>query len=138
MGAIQMRECTKREWTQKNIYNEESEHANARLMNRTFGAGNGQQGKSYDATKMAVSRKNKAEEKLNSTDPQLRQQGANTLKKMRQNNPNLDLTASQYEGAKVSDKITQKNKPEGTKIKSAPKQTGNGKAHSPKNGVFLN
>lgn len=138
MGAIQMRECTKREWTQKNIYNEESEHANARLMNRTFGAGNGQQGKSYDATKMVVSRKNKAEEKLNSTDPQLRQQGANTLKKMRQNNPNLDLTASQYEGAKVSDKITQKNKPEGTKIKSAPKQTGNGKAHSPKNGVFLN
>jgi hypothetical protein len=137
MGAIQMRECTKREWTQKNIYNEEKEHANARLMNRTFGAGNGQQGKSYDATKMAVSRKNKAEEKLNSTDPQLRQQGANTLKKMRQNNPNLDLTASQYEGAKVSDKIMQKNKPEGTKIKSAPKP-GNGKAHSPKNGVFLN
>ena len=44
------------------VVDEESEHGNARLMNRTFGAGNGQQGKSYGATKMAVSRKNKAEE----------------------------------------------------------------------------
>ena len=134
MGAITVREMSKKDWAKANIVDEESEHGNARLMNRTFGAGNGQQGKSYGATKMAVSRKNKAEEKLNSTDPQVRQQGANTLKKMHQNNPNLELTASQYEGAKLGDKITQKGKP----ITSAPKQSGNGKAHTPKNGVFLN
>jgi hypothetical protein len=139
MGATQMRECTKREWTQKNIYNEEAEHGNKRLMNKNFGAGNGIEGRNYDSTKMAVSRKDKAEKELNSTDPQIRQQGANTLKKMYQNNPNLDLLKTQYEAAKVGDKIAQKNKQPGTKIKSAPKQTGNGKAHSPKNGgVFLN
>ena len=62
-GAITVREMSKKDWAKANIVDEESEHGNARLMNRTFGAGNGQQGKSYSATKMAVSRKNKAEEK---------------------------------------------------------------------------
>ena len=60
MGAITVREMSKKDWAKANIVDEESEHGNARLMNRTFGAGNGQQGKSYGATKMAVSRKNKA------------------------------------------------------------------------------
>jgi hypothetical protein len=138
MGAVQMRESTKKEWLKKNFFNEESEHGNRRLMNKKFGAGNGIEGRNYDSTKMAVSRKNNAEEKLNSTNHQIRQQGANTLKKMYQNNPNLDLLDTQYNAAKVGDKISQNNKPEGTKITSAPKEAGNGKAHTPKGGVFLN
>jgi hypothetical protein len=38
--------------------------------------------------------------------------------------------------AKNADRIIQANRPEGTKIKSSPKQTGNGKGHSPKNGII--
>ena len=137
MGAVQMRECTKKEWTQRNIYNEEAEHGNARLKNRTFGAGYNEAGKSYDAVKMARSRVNAAEKKLNSTDPQTREEGSETLRKMHQNWDNLDTAINQYDGAKLGDKVAQRTKV-GPKIASAPKQSGNGKAHSPKNGVFLN
>ena len=134
MGAITVREMSKKDWAKQNIVDEESEHGNARLKNRQFGAGNGEQGVSYGAIKMANSRKNAAEKKLNSNNPQERASGAETLRKMHQNNPNLDIAIDQYEGAKIGDKIAQQGKP----IKSAPKQSGNGKAHSPKNGVFLN
>lgn len=137
MGASTVRECSKKEWLQNNICNEESEHGNARLKTRKFGAMNGEQGKSYAATKMANSRKKKAEEKLNSTDPNVRASGIRTLQKMHQNWDALDIATSQYEGAKLSDSVVQQNKI-GPKIKSAPKESGNGKAHSPKNGVFLN
>jgi hypothetical protein len=129
---------SKSDWLTENVFNEENEHGNARLKNKTFGAGNGQQGKSYDATKMAISRKNKAEEKLNNIDPEIQAQGAETLKKMYKNWEGLDIADSQYSAAKISDKISQNNKPEGTKIKSSPKMSGNGKGHSRKNGVFLN
>lgn len=138
MGAVTIREMSKSDWLTENIFNEESEHGNARLKNKIFGASNGQQGKSYDATKMAISRKNKAEEKLNNIDPEIQAQGAETLKKMHKNWDGLDIADSQYSAAKVSDKISQNNKPEGTKIKSSPKMSGNGKGHSNKNGVFLN
>ena len=134
MGSMTIREMSKKDWAKSNIVDEESEHGNARLKNRQFGAGHGETGKSYAATKMANSRKNAAEKKLNSTDPQIRASGAETLRKMRQNWDNLDVATSQYEGAKLGDKMVQKNKP----ITSAPKEHGNGKAHSPKNGVFLN
>ena len=132
--ASTLRECSKNEWLKKNDCNEEEEHGNARLKNRTFGGGYNDNGKSYDATKMAVSRQNAAKEKLNSNNPEERASGAETLRKMHQNWGNLDIAADQYENAKLGDKIMQQGKP----IKSAPKQSGNGKAHSPKNGVFLN
>lgn len=137
MGAVTIREFSKNEWL-KTIFNEENEHGNKRLMNKTFGSQNGEKGKSYDATKMAISRKNAAEKKLHSTDPKLQAQGAETLRKMHNNWGGLDVADSQYTSAKMSDKISQNNKLEGTKIQSAPKNSGNGKAHSPKNGVFLN
>jgi hypothetical protein len=138
MGPIVVHEMSKKEWIQKRLMQEESEHGNARLMGQKFGGKDGSQGKSYDATKMAISRKNKAEEKLNSTNPQIKAQGAETLRKMHNNWDGLDVADSQYSAAKAADKITQSNKPDGTKIKSAPKISGNGKAHTPKNGVFLN
>lgn len=134
MGSVVVREMTKKEWEKTKLVDEESEHGNARLKNRKFGASDGEQGKSYSATKMANSRKNAAERKMMSNDPNERASGAQTLKRMRQNWSNLDLATSQYEGAKVGDEISRKGQP----ITSAPKESGNGKAHTPKNGVFLN
>lgn len=134
MGGIVVREMSKKEWAKNNLVDEESEHGNARLKNRKFGIGNGEEGKSYTATKMAVSRKNRAEKKMNSTDPQIRQQGIDTLRKMYNNNPNLDLTASQYEGAKLGDEMSQKS----SVITSKPKKQSKNKPQLPISGVFLN
>lgn len=134
MGSVVVREMSKKDWEKSNLIDEESEHGNARLKTRKFGASNGEQGKSYSATKMANSRKNAAERKLRSNNPNERASGAQTLKRMRQNWSNLDLATSQYEGAKIGDKVSQN----GQHITSAPKESGNGKAHTPKDGVFLN
>lgn len=131
MGGIVVREMTKKDWEKSNIVGEESEHGNARLKNRKFG---GEDGKTYTATKMAVSRKNAAEKRARSNDPIERKKGMETLRKMHNNWSELDVADAQYSGAKLGDKITQNGKP----ITSAPKESGNGKAHTPKNGVFLN
>ena len=128
MGAVVVREMSKKEWEKENIIDED----NARLVNRKFS------GKSYGATKVADCRKRAAEKKLNSNNPIERSKGAETLRKMHQNWEDLDVATSQYKGAMLGDKIYRDSKEEGNKIKSAPKQSGNGKAHSPKNGVFLN
>ena len=138
MGPIVVHEMSKKDWEKTRLVSENIEHGNARLIGRKFGGKNGVEGKSYGATKMAISRKNAAEKKLNSNNPSLRASGAKTLRKMHQNWDGLDVADAQYTAAKASDKITQQNKPDGAKIKSAPKESGNGKAHSPKNGVFLN
>jgi hypothetical protein len=135
VGAMTIREMSKKDWAKQNVVCEESEHGNSRLLNRQFGDGSNR--KSYTAAKMSTSRLNNAEEKLNSTDPQVRASGAKTIERMKQNNPGIEVMRNQYEGAKLGDKVTQKNKI-GPKMASAPKQSGNGKAHSPKNGVFLN
>ena len=127
MGSVVVREMSKKEWEKTHLVDED----NARLINRKFS------GKSYGATKVADCRKRAAEKKMNSNDPNTKAQGIETLRKMHQNWDNLDVATSQYQGAKLSDKLMQQNKI-GPKIKSAPKQSGNGKAHSPKNGVFLN
>lgn len=138
MGPIVVREMLKKDWQKKIMTNEESEHGNARLMNKKFGAQNGEQGKSYDATKMAISRKNAAEKKMNSNNPQERARGAETLRKMHQNWGGLDVADAQYTSAKNVDKINQKNKPEGTKIKSSSKIYNKRNVQMPQNGVFLN
>jgi hypothetical protein len=131
MGGVVVREMSKKDWEKSNIIDEESEHGNARLKNRRFG---GESSKSYTATKMAVSRKNNAEKRMRSNDPVERRKGAETLRKMHDNWSDLDVADAQYRGAKLGDEISQKGKP----ITSSPKVSGNGKAHSPKNGVFLN
>ena len=135
MGVSAVKESKKSEWIKKNL-SEESEHGNARLQIRNFGTTNGDAGKSYSATKQAVYRKNKAEKKLNSTNPIERQKAQATLNKMRTNWSQLDNAEAQYTSAKAADKTIQGAKPEGTKINSAPKNNGNGKAHTPKNGII--
>jgi hypothetical protein len=137
MGPVMVREMSKKDWKKKYIISEEHEHGNARLKNRTFGAVDGEKGKSYSATKSAVCRKRKAEEDLRTGNDIEKAKAAKTLERMRKNWSGLDVAANQYKTAENVDGVVQKNKM-GPKIKSAPKETGNGKAHSPKNGVFLN
>lgn len=137
MGPITVREMKKGDWENKVLANEESEHGNARLINRQFGAKDGQQGKSYTATKMAISRKNAAERKLANGTPEEKQKAMKTLQRMKKNWDGIDAAEQQYSAAKLSDEVTQRTKM-GPKIASAPKVSGNGQAHTPTDGVFLN
>lgn len=131
MGPISLREMSKKEWVETFLVSEE----NSRLLNKTFGS-NGNR-KSYGATKTAICRKKKAEEKLiNGTEAE-KEKAQRTINAMNNNWSDIDMAEKQYSTAKKTDKLIQNSKP-GPKIKSAPKNSGNGKSHSPKNGVFLN
>lgn len=111
---------------------EEKEHGNERLKNIQFGAANGQKGKSYDATKMALSRLHAAEkESMTGGTPEIKQKALNTVAKMKRNWNSIDLADKQYTAAKTADKTTQANKMPGTK-----RDTDN--IMKPSNGVFLN
>jgi hypothetical protein len=122
---------SKKEWVETFLVSEE----NSRLVNKTFGS-NGNR-KSYGATKTAICRKKKAEDKLiNGTEAE-KEKAQRTINAMNKNWSDIDMAENQYSTAKKTDKLIQNSKP-GPKIKSAPKNSGNGKSHSPKNGVFLN
>lgn len=136
MGPISIREMNKKEW-ENNILNEEHEHGNQRLKTRVFGGTQDSEAKGYDATKKNVSRFNIAQNKLKNGNPIEKTKAAKTIKRMRDNWSGIDVAKNQYETAKNIDKTIQKNKI-GPKIKSAPKNSGNGKSHSPKNGIITN
>lgn len=109
---------------------EEKEHGNERLKNVQFGASNGEKGKSYDATKMALSRKRAAENNLiNGSTPEIKQKAAKTLQRMKNNWNGIDVAETQYNAAKAADKTVQANKAPGTIRK-----TDN--IMKPSNGVF--
>ena len=133
MGPITVREMTKKDWA-KEYLGEEQEHGNARLKNITFGAKNGQQGKSYGATKTALSRKHAAEKTaMTGATPEIKQKAANTVARMKSNWNGIDNAETQYNSAKANDKNVMANKPVGMKRASSAnglqKQDG---------GVFLN
>ena len=134
VGPVVVREMSVKEWKEKYLgesrTNEEKEHGNARLKVKNFGE------KSYSAIKSAASRYSDAVEKSRSKDPQISAKGRATMEKMRANNPDIEANIGQYENAKFVDSGILDSKPEGQKIASSPKQSGNGKAHSPKNGVI--
>jgi hypothetical protein len=136
MGPITVREMAKKDW-ENVILNEEHEHGNQRLKSRVFGATQDSEAKGYGATKKNVSRFNIAQNKLKNGNPVEKAEAAKTVKRMRDNWPGIDVAKNQYETAKTTDKTIQKNKI-GPKIKSAPKNSGNGKGHSPKNGIITN
>lgn len=131
MGSIStLREMSKKEWEENFLIED-----NQRLKHRTFGATSDSEGKSYDATKKNLSRLHIAQEKLKSGNREEKQKANKTIQRMKKNWSGIDVAANQYETAKKVDKNI---KPA---MKSAPKISGNGKAHSPKNptnGVFLN
>lgn len=130
MGSVStIREMSKAEWQNRNVFTED----NQRLKNRTFGATNDSEGKSYDATKKNISRYNIAAQKAKSGTPEEKQKALKTMQKMQKNWSGLGVASNQYETAK---KIDKQIKPV---IKSAPKNAGNGKAHTkktPDNGIF--
>jgi len=120
-------EMSKKEWEEKFIFNE----ANSRLENMQFC------GKSYAAAKQQRHRDKVATQKAQSNNPVEREKGKKSLEIMINNRGEDFGKAEQRLGTfERADDIAQANKPEGTKIKSAPKQTGNGKAHSPKKGYL--
>ena len=136
MGPAVIKEISKKEWFET-VVEEDAEHGNKRLKNRMFGGTKDSEAKGYDATKKNVSRYNIAQRNLKSSNPIIKQKAANTIKRMKDNWSGIEVAKSQYETAKNADKIMQKTKM-GPKIDSAPKQSGNGKAHSPKEGVIIN
>ena len=132
MGSVStIREVTKKEWEKEFIINED----NQRLKNRVFGATNDSEGKSYDATKKNISRYRIAAQKAKSGSPEEKQKALRTMQKMQNNWSGLGIATNQYETAKAVDKQINPG------IKSAPKNAGNGKAHTkktPDNGIFIN
>lgn len=136
MGASTVRECSKQEWMRNNVFNEEKSHGNKRLNARTFGASYDQKGKTYNNASVIKYRKKEAEKKINSSDPVVRAKGKETLRKMYNNNNNLDAVVNQYDGARLGDKVVQ-NDNEITPKKNV-KQQNITKTQTPKNGVFLN
>ena len=131
MGSIStIREISKKEW-ENIILNED----NQRLKNRTFGATSNSDAKSYDATKKNISRYRIAAKKTKNGTPEEKQKAVKTMQKMQKNWSGLGVATNQYETAKKIDKEINPG------IKSAPKNSGNGKAHSPKTndgGIFIN
>lgn len=130
MGSVStIREVTKKEWEKEFIINED----NQRLKNRVFGATSDSEGKSYDATKKSISRYRIAAQKAKSGSPEDKQKALRTMQKMQNNWSGLGVATNQYETAKAVDKQINPG------IKSAPKNAGNGKAHTkktPNNGIF--
>jgi hypothetical protein len=128
MGSVStIREMTKKEW----------EHfifeTNQRLKNRNFGVKGERE--TYYSTTSNKSRLKKAQEVTKTGSPEEKAKAFKTIRTMQQNNPNLQQNISKLDNAMKVDKMT---KPP---MKSAPKTSGNGKAHSPKKtngGVFIN
>lgn len=135
-GNSKIYEMSKKDWEKKKIYNEAKMHGNKRLKNRTFGDSNNQ----YDYSELNQQnyRYREALKNSRSADPETKSKGIKSLQRMANNRENdgKAVAMNQYNAAKRADKVIQGSKPEGTKIKSAPKQTGNGKGHSNKNGVI--
>lgn len=130
MGSVStIREVTKKDWEKEFVVAED----NLRLKNRVFGITNDEEGKSYDATKKNISRYNIAAQKAKSGTPEEKQKALKTMQKMQKNWGGLNIARNQYETAKAVDKQINPG------IKSAPKNAGNGKAHTkktPENGIF--
>ena len=130
MGSVStIREISKKDWEKEIL------ETNQHLTGRTFGATSETPGKSYAAVTTNKSRLNKAIKQSKSANPLLKQKALNTIQKMQNNGSTSRVAFNQYETAKEVDKQINPG------IKSAPKNAGNGKAHSkktPQNGIFTN
>lgn len=136
LGPVALREMKKGEW--KKMFLEEKEHGNKRLKHKRFGASNGDKGKGYDETKMAISRYKQAKDNMiNGSSDDIKRRGAKTVMRMKKNWKNIDVAEKQYNAAKAADAIIQNSLPDGEKIKVTGRNSGNGKAHSKKqNGII--
>ena len=128
-------EMSKKDWEKKKVYNEAKHmHGNKRIK-KIFGDSNNQ----YKETELnqQLYRYREALKDYRSSDPQKKAKGIKSLQRMYKNRLKDGKTTAlkQYDSAKRADKIIQGSKPEGTKIKSSPKQYGNGKSNT-KNGII--
>lgn len=117
MGPITVREGVSMkvsEW--RKLYLEEKEHGNQRLKEKQFGAKDGEQGKSYGATKTALCRKRAVEKTMQTGGtPEIKAAAAKRLGSMKKNWSGIDVAENQYNAAKTTDKYMVANKPSGTK-----------------------
>lgn len=111
-------EMSKKDWEKKYILNE----ANKRLKNRFFN------GKSYEASKKEGQRiRNAVKKSINGSGEEEKQKGLKTLSRMMKiGGENFGKSSKLLSNAQNADRIIQSNRPEGTKIKSTPKNTKNG------------
>ena len=132
MGSVStIREVSKKDWEKEMLFKEGNQH----LKHRTFGATADSEGKSYAAATTNISRYKSAAKRAKSGSPEEKQKALRTMQKMQNNWSGLAVATNQYETAKAVDKQINPGP------KSAPKNSGNGKAHSkktPDSGVFLN
>lgn len=112
--------------TSKREFEEMVFETNKRLQNMRFGENQ----RTYGALTQAKAKAKKALQMASSNNPKMKEKGLRTLK-------NMDQTGfTELNNSQALDKNIQNAKPEGQKIASKPKQTGNGKSHSPKNGII--
>ena len=121
-----IREMSKKDWENKYVFNEQ----NSRLENLNF------YGNTYAGAKQQRYRVKKATEMAQSDNQIEAQKGRKSLQTMI-NNRGEDFGKQErlLSNAEQADQTIQSNRPEGTKIKSAPKVTGNEKSHG-KNGFI--
>lgn len=128
-NAVNIREMSKKDWEERYILCEE----NSRLANRVF------DDKSYEAAKKEGQRIRKNVNQMrNGKSSEEKIKAQQTLSRMMKNGgENFGKSSSLLAKAQNADKIIQANKPEGSKIKSAPK-TGVGTSHDKKfqNGII--
>lgn len=109
--------------------NEKEAHGNQRLKNRVFGSSNGPNAPKYGESELTqqLYRDREALKNARSSDPETRKKGIESLQRIAKNRAvdGKTVAMQQYKSAKMADKVNN-----GNKIKSAPKITGNGKAHT--------
>ena len=112
---------------------------NSNIQGKRFGAENGDNGHSAQATAMAKSRLKKAQETLatgsTTTEKQKAQQ---TINRMKQNAPNLEQQINQFDAAVRNDQTIRDSKVRNGErvIKQHTKESGNGKGHVAKHGII--
>lgn len=112
---------------------------NSNIQGKVFGAENGDTGHTAQATAMSKSRYNKAKETvLTGATQEDKEKAMQTIKRMKQNSPNIEQQINQFDAAVRNDKTIRNNKVANGErvIASHTKENGNGKGHTPKNGTI--
>lgn len=125
-----IREMSKKEWEERYIINENEQNGWKSIENMQLG--NSSEQHSPNAVKQRQYRERVAQKKARSTNPKVAQSGAKSLVAMSTNSHSESYNDAKHQlnNIKAGNNLRPKT------LKSAPKQTGNGKAHSAKNGII--
>lgn len=125
-----IREMSKKEWEQIYVLNEEDQNGWKPIENLKLGDSSEQH--SPNAVKQRQYRERVAAKKAKSTNPQVAQSGIKSFEAMSTNSHSKSYNVAKHQ----LNNIKAGNNLKPRTLKSAPKQTGNGKAHSQKNGII--